>query len=393
MNWSDSYLARPEDVIAFAWSAPMRELAGKVGISDVGLRKLLVSNGVVLPPQGHWNRVHAARTVPAPPVPRPRGPGEGGRIRLDARFRDLIPEAGAMAEEGPFKSAAVPEDLSDLREAELKAIGRVAVARDLSRAHPALGQLLKREAQLREQAARTGYFWDEPKWDGPLAQRQLRIIDALFRAMSRRGHAPWTRYSQGELELHVTLGDRHFQLGFGDRSNWRGGERPPAKNLPVATELTLSVDFKSRSPLVTRWSDGNQKLEQRIPQIAADLIVVGEAAFRQGLLEQREWEEERKRWALERQRAEIRKLEEKRVADLQASGELLRKAGEIRALIEQVGAAVERGRFDLPKTQLERWRAWASAHADSLDPVLSGQVLAHLYVRDLDDPITQPGLD
>lgn len=36
-----------DDVIAFAWSAPMRELAAAVGVSDVGLKKLLTGLGGV----------------------------------------------------------------------------------------------------------------------------------------------------------------------------------------------------------------------------------------------------------------------------------------------------------------------------------------------------------
>lgn len=37
------------------------------GLSDVGLKKLLKSHGVVTPPQGHWNRVHAGKPVPKCP--------------------------------------------------------------------------------------------------------------------------------------------------------------------------------------------------------------------------------------------------------------------------------------------------------------------------------------
>ncbi|WP_334181770.1 hypothetical protein [Novosphingobium sp.] len=42
----------PEDLIRFAWSEPMHDLATKIGMSDVGLRKLFVSMGIVPPPQG-----------------------------------------------------------------------------------------------------------------------------------------------------------------------------------------------------------------------------------------------------------------------------------------------------------------------------------------------------
>lgn len=50
---SNEILVLPQDLQDFAWSAPMRDLAAKVGLSDVGLKKLLRSLGVVTPAQGH----------------------------------------------------------------------------------------------------------------------------------------------------------------------------------------------------------------------------------------------------------------------------------------------------------------------------------------------------
>lgn len=318
-----------------------------------------------------------------PPQPKPRGPGESGRIELDKRFRGLVPEAGPIPEDGPFASAAVPEDLAELHKLELRAVGRVSVSRDLERAHPALGQLLKREAQRREKAETSHWPWDRPEWDGPLAQRQLRIFDALLTTLSKRGHSAWSRYSQGELQVYITIGPRHFQLGF-SKSGHRGGERAPSRELPASAKLALSIDHKSRGGLVTSWSDGAQRLEQQIASIAADIIVLGEDAFRQGLVEQREWEEQRRRWAEEARRAELKRLEEKRLADLKESGALLHKAAEIRALVEQVATAVGNGSVAVTSDQLARWQAWALAQADRLDPVLSGQVLSHLVVPALD---------
>ncbi len=114
------------------------------------------------------------------------------------------------------------------------------------------------------------------------------------------------------------------------------------------------------------WDDGDERLERRIGAIAADLIVAGEAGFRDHLVEQREWDEQRVRWAQERRLAELEKLRAQRRTDLRASGELLRQAGEIRALVAQVRAATAE--------QLARWERWALAEADRLDPVKSGQV-------------------
>lgn len=82
MHWTPgSFLALPEDATAFAWSAPLRELSGRIGISDVALKKLLNGQGILTPPQGHWNRVHSTPVVQSP---RRRGLALGAPARLAA---------------------------------------------------------------------------------------------------------------------------------------------------------------------------------------------------------------------------------------------------------------------------------------------------------------------
>jgi hypothetical protein len=178
----------PDDLTAFAWSAPMRDLAAKIGISDVGLRKLLTSHGVSLPPQGHWNRVHAGRPVPAPPKAPPRRPGETGRRWIDGRFAPFLSEAKPIPAAGPFATTAVPEDLKELRVLELKAIGRAKVPKTLDPAHPGLKEILGKEERRREKARSSSWHWDLPKFDNPLDQRKLRLINGIFLALAKRGH-------------------------------------------------------------------------------------------------------------------------------------------------------------------------------------------------------------
>ena len=140
----------PDDLTAFAWSAPMRDLAAKIGLSDVGLRKLLVSYGVITPPQGHWNKVHAGRAVPAPPRPQPRRAGRTGRIYVDARLAPFVFEAKPLPAIGPFATSAVPEDLDEMRKQELKAIGRITVPRTLDNLHPGLRGIVESENRRRQ---------------------------------------------------------------------------------------------------------------------------------------------------------------------------------------------------------------------------------------------------
>jgi hypothetical protein len=103
-----------DDLIRFAWSALMRELAAQIGLSDVGLKKLLKSHGVWGPPQGHWNRVHAGRAVSKPPAAPARGRRKRPYIHVDPRLARL-PEVPLPSSAGPFASANVPEDLEELR--------------------------------------------------------------------------------------------------------------------------------------------------------------------------------------------------------------------------------------------------------------------------------------
>jgi len=85
--------AMPDDLRAFAWSAPMRDLAAKLDLSDVGLKQLLASYGVAPPPQGYWKKVKAGKPVPKCLKAPPRRPGESGRLRLDARFARVLSPA------------------------------------------------------------------------------------------------------------------------------------------------------------------------------------------------------------------------------------------------------------------------------------------------------------
>ena len=88
--WQNDILVLPDDLIAFAWSAPMRDLAAKLELSDAGLKKLLTRCGVTSPPQGYWNKTRAGKRVPALPKAPPRRPGEMGRASVDARFKKVL---------------------------------------------------------------------------------------------------------------------------------------------------------------------------------------------------------------------------------------------------------------------------------------------------------------
>ncbi|USI79085.1 hypothetical protein [Sphingopyxis sp. USTB-05] len=385
MSWfrNDDIYVSPQALIDFAWSGPMRDLAKRVGISDVALKKMLHAKGIGTPPQGHWNRVHAGKSVAGPPGAPSRRPGQTGRIRMDHRFKDIIAAAPPMPASGPFASTAVAENLEELRAVELKAIGRVSVPRSLDRRHPGLVHLLKREDMLREKAAKDRSHWRVPEFDTPLDQRKLRFLNGLFFVLSGRNHSGVASNNDRGLGAVAHIGDMNLSLEMTivgkHRTELISGYRRPARDLPASTPLQLAINWPTQLGAKAAWQDGESgNLESRLAEIAADIIVAGEAAFRRSLVEEIERQEAARQREIESQRRRLEQLEAQRVEHLEKCGEMLARAVRIRSLIDHVKLAAAQGRANVLPEELDAWQAWASAHADTLDPLLSGHMFENI---------------
>lgn len=388
-GYHSDILVIPQDLQDFAWSAPMRDLAARIGLSDVGLKKLLKSHGVVTPLQGHWNKVLAGKPVSKCPKVPPRRPGETGRIYVDRRFTNVLAAVEPMPSSGSFASAAVPEDLDQLYQQELKAIGRVTVARKLERFHYGLAQIFKQEERRRAKFASSHWSWDAPKFDSAVDQRRFRILNAIFMALSKRGHDGRAIERDGRIDATAIVGDTGVDIDIAIAGKHRTvreyGRDVPARDLPASTPLVLVIDGQRDRPGETSWQDdASGKLETKIAEIVARIIVAGEARFRRGLKEAEELAKEYRRWKEQRRREEIERRNAERLKHLRTSGELLRQAEDLRALIASVRDAAVAGSVGVDQARLEAWERWASAEADRLDPILSGQITTHLKPSDDD---------
>jgi hypothetical protein len=380
-SWND-ILVMPEYLWAFAWSAPMRDLAAQLDMSDVGLKKLLAARGVAAPPQGYWNKVRAGKPVPRRPKIPARKPGEIGRISIDSRFAKLISPAPPMASSGPFASTSVPEQLDELRAIEMKAIGRATVPRSLERPHKGLRELLSKEERRREKASRSQWHWDLPLFHNSVAKRRLRILNGIFLALSKRGHDGAAHERDGEIHAGAIVGDTYIGIDVTIAGKHRtvrvGGYMRPAPDLPASTPLKVLIDPARDGTASESWcDDGAGKLEEKLVSIVAGIIVAGEARFRRGLREAEERAEQQRQAAEKLRQERLAALNRERVEHLFKSGELLRRAQDIRSLVANVREAL--GEVPgLSQQELTAWEEWASAEADKIDPVKSGQVLQHL---------------
>ena len=148
------------------------------------------------------------------------------------------------------------------------------------------------------------------------------------------------------LEIRCLIGCMSLELVIGHagrRPSGRGDNNGLRGDMPASTPLRLSLTHRFRTTVTTSWEDGGERLERRIGEIATDLIVAGEAAFRDNLIDMREWAEQSARWREEAELAERRRFEQKRIDDLWESGTMLRRAEELRALVARVKAAVSDG--------------------------------------------------
>src|SRR5690349_15266028 len=67
MGWQETRFER-ENLYAEVWAEPVRVVAARHGLSDVGLRKISTKLGVPVPPLGYWARVAAGRRPPTRPL-------------------------------------------------------------------------------------------------------------------------------------------------------------------------------------------------------------------------------------------------------------------------------------------------------------------------------------
>ncbi|PYE98887.1 hypothetical protein C8J35_103488 [Rhizobium sp. PP-F2F-G38] len=340
--------------------------------------------GIPVPPQGHWNRVHAGKPVPTPPQVLPRKPGETGRIRLDERFKHHVPSADPISANGPFATIATPESLDELYQNELKFLDGARVPKSLSTPHMGLVQLLAKDEKRQLKFEKSGWEIDRPLFQSPLAKRQLRILSGLFVALTRRGHSGDVNETEGQLHGRAIIGETYLGLEFVSTGRnptaIRHSHGSPHRTAPSTTAISLRIRPGFDRHISHAWQDDtNGILEDKIPTIAASLIVAGEEYFRKGLYEDERRAEEARTEQEKRRQEQIKQLNFKRIDNLKTSGELLRQAREIRALVESVRQAILEGADGIDLAGLSAWEEWALEQANNLDPILSGQYLSHFH--------------
>jgi hypothetical protein len=352
------------------WTTPIHTLAGELGLSGRGLGKLCARRDIPVPPRGYWAKRAVGQRVSQPSLPftdrhgqqiRFNGPGPGGPkedstigVHRLVAFESMAANAISVANDLPLSDPLVLKTQRLVARAKLDPHGLVVPA----------------AAGLHVHTSR------------PLHHRAFRVMQALITAFASRGFGV-ANTTDG---VRVTILDE--SLGFGieegtttvpHRNSFTeqklidrglGYQIPKVDHVPSGT---LSLVITNVRHVRQRWAEGRIPLARMLNRFLIGLI---RAAL--GLKQQRADAERRER---ERQEAERKRLEEARREEdaerrwreeqgkmerLEQLATVWRRNQEVRRLLADVEAAVGDVNAD---SELRRWLAWASDHAEQSDPL------------------------
>ena len=377
----------------------MKTLAVRLGVSDVGLKKICARAGIPTPDRGYWAKKEAGKeTFQAAFPARPPGMddevliGSGGHGSNNYYWNwnreDLLGPIGPPPE--------FPESIDDVWARIAEAIGRVTVPHKVQNWHPAIDRLLKEDEKRREKVLNDPYpmSWDKPVFDTPFERRRLRILNSLFYAVGKMNGKPSVHGREGR-EIGISFFQRHLPIGLDrpKRSHRRTSVQHAAGE-SSDTRLCLSIlkGWGTEEALSAWEDDDDQKLESRMAEIAVQVILTAEIQLRESALRQYEWrvkrkaeleEEERKR-KLEAERAErerLKRIEQGRIDRLMRDAAAFHQAATIRKYVAAIQST--QAPEDVASShEIQQWSQWALAQADRIDPAIGARFIKSLKDED-----------
>jgi len=368
-----------EELYDLVWSEPIRSIAPRFGMSDVGFKKHCVAAHVPVPQRGYWAKHAAGKRVAKVPLPL-REPGAAQSFTIGGdRYRWQPDPEKRLAEPIPVEPT-FPEALEAVRARVGRRLNKVRFERDLSSPHAGLRKLLETDARRVAAVQKNAWAWDKPLFESAFERRRLRLLNSLAIGLARLG---------ARLDVSGKTG-RDVSVAVGHTAVAIALDHPKAKpnrhgewevrDATAAEPVQLMIAAKDgRSPYPVFHDDEDGRLESRLTAIALEIIVAGEAEYRRRqreyhawlLAQRREWEEQaaKNQAEAERQARERRLAEEKaRREQLFAQAQAWRTARDIRGFVAEVLAEPKAAAPD----QLRAWADWALAEADALDPVNGG---------------------
>jgi hypothetical protein len=379
-----------QELYDLVWSEPMKTLAARFNLSDVGLAKACKKANIPRPPRGYWAKLAAGKRVSKTPLPA-RGPGMSDSIEIGANRYYYY---SRTSEEEALNSTPQPpvfeDTIEDVAARVTAAIPRVTVPRFPEHAHRQIRQLLDAD-ELRRREHLTSRFpssWNAPLFDEPFEKRRLRVLNAIMTALEKAGMKPTFQGKEGR-DLGVHVNDTLVRYTLDATS-----QKPdPYRRSAIQTRGSSArlrcqiLTGGSHSGVRLSWEDSEkEKLETHLTAIVTGLIIAGEQQYREACQWHYEWmvgrkaaliekTRKRKEEAERKERERLAALEKARLDRLLGAAAAFRQATDIRVFVANVESRQSLGALPISDSDFATWKGWALSQADQIDPVQSGRFI------------------
>lgn len=349
-----------EELYEQVWSTPMRRLAERFNLSDVGLAKICRRFNIPRPPVGYWAKKEVGKAPPRPSLP-PFEEDEPVSLESD------VAGSRALSSESPGRRSK--RNVSANRRIGSPLL--VSAARDqLKRGKPDADQLVRTDAHTAASIRVAQSTID----------RALRLFQSLIylwnqaggtvqRSAVRDGLGTEFCLSAQSVPIHLTeTTEPILRQKAKSRYASRGAE---AERYPTG-RLMFTVPEGQSGSLPLCWKDDDvERLEEKLPRIVQDLPAQIERW--QVTLSDRECE--RRQWAkIHARQAAKRKMDAEEVSwekSILKSVQQWQQAEQIRAYLAELRRRVDCGEQRVyDQAMYEEWQAWATYLAIKCDPLL-----------------------
>lgn len=353
-----------EELYEKVWQKPAVKIAEEFGISDVMIAKFCRRMDIPKPPPGYWRRIETGAMIKPTPLPKATDKTkqyvyvnmitEDDIIKLSPEIQELV-------------------DKEDLPENQIK------IAENFSNAHPLV---IKTKQFLDNKESEEFEPIYIPEGKGYLslsvsksqARRSLLIIDALLKALEKRGYEIKVVNDYWGEKTQISKEDQTVEISIREQIRKVKRELTPEEkkkppyllNIPEIYQSSgkLIVKIKYRYSSYATWGDRkNEPLENRLNDIVATIVMAIEHLVEEK--HQKEEDERRRQEAIRRQEEEIKRREK-----LETDANQWRKCENIRNYIVAYEAKLIEVKGEIvPGSEDDEWIKWARRYADSLDPL------------------------
>jgi len=354
MGVKEAKIVTRVQLFELVWNEPMRALAPKFGLSDVGLAKICRGAAVPLPPMGYWARIENKRRRPALP---PAAHNQSETV-------EIVPSQIRHVD----VTSDLPQDIADLV-ASLNQRSNVDAPATCPRNHT----MFEKWDALDRRFER--FQSDRRPSLSAIEKRRRRILYALIREVegwkgrliSIDQQRFKVEYGKDDVEFTLREPSNKIERPLTQQEQRWYPHRDSMPELQSSGKLRFLLDTYFDRPIQKSWADlQGRPMESRLRQLLIGLLIALSESRRRRL----HWEEEERcriRREQERLAAEERlRAEQTKLKQLKDDAAAWFEAGQIRLYI---AARLRLVNSRKDSAEIQAWAHWASQAADSMDPL------------------------